>query len=124
MTQRRLKTLNIALDALTLAGTYSYNFTADKDMQVIIGVAVGENKRNIADAYRIGIKPANGGEVVVDVCNRAFWVVDSFTPINERMMDLGQGGIIAQGYQYTLSLTLVDTLLEPLNLDVVFDQRN
>lgn len=93
-------------------------------MQFISAVAIAENKRNSSDIYRIGIKPANGGEIVVDVCNRAFWVVDTATPINERMLDLGQGGIIAQGYQYTISVTLVENLVGNLNLDMVFDQRN
>lgn len=124
MTQRRLKTLNISLAAATAAGTYSFPFTADKDMQIITAVAIAENKRNTADIYRIGIKPANGGEVVVDVCNRVFWVIDTATPINERMLDLGQGGIIAQGYQYTVSVTLVENLVGILNIDMVFDQRN
>lgn len=124
MTQRRLKTLNINLPAATAAGTYSYNFTADKDMALIVGVAIAESKRNTSDMYRIGIKPTNGGEVVVDVCNRAFWVVDTATPINQRLLDLGQGGIIAQGYQYTVSVTLVENLVGILNIDMVFDQRN
>lgn len=124
MTQRRLKTLNISLAAATPAGTYSYTFTADKDMQLITSVAVAENKRNAADIYRIGLKPANGGEVIIDVCNRAFWVVDTVTPINERMLYLGDGGIIAQGYQYTVSVTVVENLVGALNMDMVFDQRN
>ncbi|MGV3597122.1 MAG: hypothetical protein ACO1PI_04590 [Bacteroidota bacterium] len=121
---RRLKTLNISLAAATAAGTYSYTFTSDKDMAYISAIAVAENKRNTADIYRIGLKPTNGGDVVIDVCNRAFWVVDAATPINERMLYLGEGGIIAQGYQYTVSVTIVENLVGALNLDMVFDQRN
>jgi hypothetical protein len=121
---RRLKTLNISLAAATAAGTYSYTFTADKDMQLITSVAIAENKRNAADIYRIGLKPTNGGDVIIDVCNRAFWVVDAATPINERMLYLGDGGIIAQGYQYTVSVTIVENLVGALNLDMVFDQRS
>ncbi len=91
-------------------------------MQLITAVAVAENKRNASDTYRVGLKPANGGEVVVDVCNRAFWVVDTATPINERMLYLGEG-IIAQGYQYTVSVTTLEALVGNLNIDLLFDQR-
>lgn len=121
---RRLKTLNISLPAATAAGTYTYTFTADKDMNSIMAVAVGENKRNASDMWRLGIKPANGGDVVIDICNRAFWVVDTATPINERYLQLESGGIIGLGYQYTVSITIVENLVGILNLDVVFDQRS
>ena len=121
---RRLKTLNINLPAATAAGTYTYTLTADKDMEYIISVAAAENKRNASDMWRMGIKPANGGEVVVDISNRAFWVVNENTPINERLLHLENGGILAAGNQYTVSVVIVENLVGNLSLDIVFDQRN